>query len=189
MPAKINLFEMACCVQQQPCSGIAVFFFFSALSLLLFVGFGCVSLSTKSPSLRLPHCIFSFKLNYIKIKLEFVVVISVFHATLCADSIGQRPERPRQTLQSYSCLLLMFSKIFCKNIKYNMISFVAGLFFGSFQMIQCVSAWLSRNKFIAKLRQKRRTHIFRTRAKECGLKPNKHTKALNIFRQLQILSF
>lgn len=103
---------------------IAVHFFFAVppcVQFQIFIAWVCVcvSLSTKSPSPRLPHCIFGFKLNYIKIKLEFVVVILVF----CTAAAAVASAVWFDLLQS-SCLLLMLSKIFCKNIKYNLIPFV-----------------------------------------------------------------
>lgn len=72
-------------------------------------------------SARLPHRVFSSKLNYIEIKLEFVVVVmATGDMAITNGLIGIVP------------FVLMFSEIFCKNIKYinGMNALVTRVFLG-----------------------------------------------------------
>lgn len=203
MPAKINLLEMACCVQQQPFTSVAIFavccwrcecICSKELQIVSECVFVCVCCCQRNHHHRGCHIV-SAASNWIISKLSWNLLLS-FRFLYGVDPTAAK-HRWKRSLSLCSCLLLMFSKIFCKNIKYNMIPFVSCLFFCShlhfasifFVFDLSVYRGLGLTKEIHfKMRQKMHPHTFFVLYLKNALWKTKEniTLAPNSFRQLQI---
>lgn len=207
MPAKINLFWVgvlcATVTVHRSRSHSSLFFSFSLLSSWSFAHLHrpnvcvCVCRCQRNHHHRGCHIVSSAS-NWIISKLSWNLLLSfgflhcllvLLLLLLLRDPISQKVS---------SCLLLMFSKIFCKNIKYNMIPLVQVDFVAFVRLnVFCFSVVsflqfhlhlldrLSRNKFFFVFGTEKKRHISKTQnisgiTKNFAVERHRHAMALNI---------